>query len=129
KVWEHIEQLWSIAKRNEEIVQWQSSELIYSLLLELKRLSTPNILQYNDNINNKHIQRTADFIRKHYAKPLTVASLSEMAGYSAHHFTRLFKKMYQLTPHQYMVDVRLEKSRFILEQKTNLPISEVSHQV
>src|SRR5699024_5608813 len=76
-----------------------------------------------------HIQRTADFIRKHYAKPLTVASLSEMAGYSAHHFTRLFKKMYQLTPHQYMVDVRLEKSRFILEQKTNLPISEVSHQV
>ena len=128
-IWKDIEQMWAIAKRNETIVQWRTSELIYSLLLELKRLSVSYPEHRNEHGQNEHIKKTAEFIRTHYDQPLTIADLSEIAGYSAHHFTRLFKKMYNLTPHQYMVGVRLEKARFILEQQGDLPISEVSLQV
>lgn len=127
----HIKQLWLIAKKNENTVQWRTSERMYSLLLELKRLSKLEDERnfHGDNPQNEHIYKVAEFIRTHYSRQLTIASLSNKAGYSPHHFTRLFKKIYNLTPHQYIVDIRLEKSKFLLEHKMDLHISEVAEQV
>src|SRR5699024_1018466 len=126
-IWENIEQLWSVAKKNGSTVQWRTSERIYSLLLELKRLSElDDHIQQNDDDEppqNKHVRKVAEFIRENYARDLTISYLSSLAGYSAHHFTRIFKSIYNITPHQYMMDIRLEKSKFLLEQNVYLYIS------
>ncbi|MBO0993242.1 AraC family transcriptional regulator [Bacillus sp. SD088] len=129
-IWKNIEQLWFIAKKNEEDAQWHASKYLYSLLLELKKLSEVNYGPENDSYSpNEHVQKVADFIRTHYAKPLRVASLSNMAGYSNHHFTRLFRKTYGMTPHQYLEKIRFERSKFLLEEEKNLLVSEVATRV
>src|SRR5699024_1550691 len=46
--WKNIEELWAIANRNENIVQWRASGLLYSLLLELKRLSAHHQIQHHN---------------------------------------------------------------------------------
>lgn len=130
-VWEHIEELWLIAKKNESTVQWQTSECLYSILLKIKRLSQSDVSLDNidEGSQNEHIRKAAEYICTNYSKPITTAYLSNMIGYSPQHFTRLFKDLYKTTPHQYLSNIRLEKSKYILEKERTLQISEVADRV
>jgi len=63
------------------------------------------------------------FIDKHYADNIDLNNISDEAYFSKFHFTRLFKKIYGRTPHQYLIFVRIEKARHFLRAGT--PVSEV----
>jgi AraC-like DNA-binding protein len=57
------------------------------------------------------IVRAKLFIDQHYDSPLNLNRLSDEACFSKFHFIRLFKKAYNRTPHQYLVQRRLEKAK------------------
>lgn len=48
-----------------------------------------------------------DYIHANYASELTLAELAEVSCLSKYHFLRLFKAFYQMTPYQYILDLRL----------------------
>ncbi len=57
------------------------------------------------------VRRALRHIRRHYAEPITLEQMAGAAGYSSCYFCKLFKKVTQLTPLQYLVRYRLEQAK------------------
>ena len=67
------------------------------------------------------------FIDEHYGNAIDLKSISGEAYYSRFHFIRVFKQIYSKTPHQYLISVRINKARLLLESR--MPVTEVCFQV
>ncbi len=68
------------------------------------------------------------WIREHLRQPLTVDDLAEQAKMSRRQLTRTFKKNYQLSPAQYIMRMRVDEARKLLESSA-LRISSIAQQV
>ena len=63
------------------------------------------------------------FIDAHFGDDIDLNNIADEACFSKFHFIRLFKLVYNKTPHQYLSWVRLEKAKEYLSD--GLPVSEV----
>lgn len=64
--------------------------------------------------NDKQIETviaTRNFIDSNFEKELNLDFLSNIRFISKYHLLRLFKRYYGLTPRQYLMDKRIEKSK------------------
>ncbi|MBQ4543215.1 MAG: helix-turn-helix transcriptional regulator, partial [Clostridia bacterium] len=52
----------------------------------------------------------------HYMEPIRLEQLSEIAHYSKRHFTRLFHSIYQLSPTDYVNQIRLRHASVLLTE-------------
>jgi AraC family transcriptional activator of pobA len=64
-------------------------------------------------------------MNEHYRHKLSVATLSEMSGYSYDRFRHLFKERFGSSPLRYLLLKRLDYAKSLL-QHTQMHISEVS---
>jgi AraC-type DNA-binding domain-containing proteins len=74
----------------------------------------PKIFLYSRLVHSKL------FIDKHYSEKIDLNDISEEAYCSKYHFIRLFKKIYNRTPHQYLSFVRLEHAKIMLKTDTSI---------
>lgn len=58
--------------------------------------------------------RARDFIDSHYALPLKLDQISDQACFSRYYFIRLFRQVFQQTPHQYLTGKRIERAKELL---------------
>jgi AraC-like DNA-binding protein len=72
--------------------------------------------------------RARTFIERHYSQPITLERTSREAGFSPFHFIRLFRAVYQMTPHQYLIQCRIDNAKALL-QSDELSITEICHAV
>jgi len=68
-----------------------------------------------------------NFIDNNYDKKLNLDFLSKIGFISKYHMLRLFKRYYGMTPRQYLIDKRIEKSKELL--KTGMSVTEVCFEV
>lgn len=108
-----------IEKRN------QPSELsdifINSAMTMIFSLFIQNIK--NNNISN--LLPTIQYIERHLNKNISVYDLAKQNGYTPEYFSTLFKKTFQLSPQQYILDKRISQAKHLL-LSTSLPISEIA---
>jgi len=62
------------------------------------------------------------------AEDLSIESLSAVAGFSPNRATALFKAQYSMTPHQYVINMRMKKAKELLAT-TQLPMKDISQAV
>jgi AraC-like DNA-binding protein len=67
------------------------------------------------------------FIDVHYAENIELFNIADEAFYSKYHFIRQFKKIYQQTPHQYLMTVRIRNAMKLLA--ADMPLAEVAQAV
>jgi len=67
-----------------------------------------------DKVHREAISGAVSFINEHYAQPLTIAEIAAFVYMSTYHFCRIFKKHTTHAPHQYLLQVRLERAAFLL---------------
>lgn len=60
------------------------------------------------------IGRVLDYLRAHYAEAIVLDDLAALAGMSAYHFLRSFKKEIGVPPHAYLTQLRLQQARRLL---------------
>lgn len=58
------------------------------------------------------------FIDEQFADNIDLNNIASEAYFSKFHFIRLFKKIYNKTPHQYLTGVRIEKAKIFLKEDT-----------
>jgi AraC family transcriptional regulator len=75
----------------------------------------------------KRLQRGKAFIDQCYSASIDTAAISREAQVSEYHFYRLFKAVYGLSPHQYLIRKRLEAARRLLLQK-GATVSEAAYE-
>lgn len=58
--------------------------------------------------------RARAFIDHCYDHPLNLDQISSQACFSRYHFLRLFRQAFKKTPHQYLIERRIEKAKELL---------------
>lgn len=77
--------------------------------------------------NYQRIVRAKLFIDEHFPGPIDLEQVSRRALLSLYHFHRLFRQVYQRTPHQYITQKRMERACDLLA--SNRPVAEVCREV
>lgn len=60
------------------------------------------------SLGRRALLRIREYILAHLAEPIEVAELAKLAGRSPFHFTRVFARSVGMTPHRYVVHLRLQ---------------------
>jgi DNA gyrase inhibitor len=80
-------------------------------------------------LNNEYmlrLNRTIDYIQKHYSEKLNLTKLAAIACFSKFHFHRLFRAMVGETLNDFVQRIRLEKSVLQLTTHQNKSITEIA---
>lgn len=56
------------------------------------------------------LDRLRDYVQAHLDEPIGVEALAQLAGRSPFHFTRVFTRSIGVTPHRYVVHLRLQRA-------------------
>jgi len=70
------------------------------------------------------LSRARALMDHHYDHPLDLRLLSRQTSFSRYHFIRLFRKAYHRTPHQYLMQKRIEKAKDLLAS-SSVSVTEV----
>ena len=62
----------------------------------------------------ERLGRAREFIDHCYDHPLSLDQISAKACFSRYHFLRLFRQAFNKTPHQYLIERRIEKAKQLL---------------
>ena len=68
-----------------------------------------------------------DYMLAHLEKPLTLTEISKVAALSPYYFLRLFKTVYNTTPHRFLTQERMKRSKYLLEHSSKT-IQAVAHE-
>jgi transcriptional regulator of acetoin/glycerol metabolism len=71
------------------------------------------------------LRRVREHVETHIGKSVDLATLAAVAGLSLYHFARAFKQSAGVTPHQYLVQRRVEQAQEMLA-RTELSLSEIA---
>ena len=75
-------------------------------------------------LSGRRLQLVLEFIADNYETDLSIADLAQVAGMSAFHFAREFKRSTGTTPHQYLIKFRIQHAKELLAE-SKLPLVEV----
>ena len=64
----------------------------------------------------RQIVRAKLFIEGNYSSAIDLDKIADEACFSKYHFCRLFKEIYDKTPHQYLTSVRVDRAVQLLDQ-------------
>jgi AraC-like DNA-binding protein len=76
----------------------------------------------------QRLGRAREFIDHCYDHPLNLDQISEKACFSRYHFLRLFRQAFKKTPHQYLIERRIEKAKELL-RSDELRVTDVCFEV
>ncbi|MFY2152997.1 AraC family transcriptional regulator [Mammaliicoccus sciuri] len=107
--------------RIEPLQEERVSLQINNLLYELNSLNR----KYYKNHSNDIVYKAQDFMNLNFSSSISINDIANHVNLSDFHFCRLFKKVSGYTPKQYLREVRINKSKTML-QTTKKTISEIS---
>src|SRR5437899_8294066 len=95
-------------------------------------MSTPvrntSIATTNGSNVHERLCRARRLIDECYALPLDLSDISKEACLSRYHFLRLFRDTFQTTPHQYLIQRRIDKAKELLRSR-ELSVTDVCFEV
>ena len=71
------------------------------------------------------LQRAMTFIQDNLASDLSLDAVAREAGLSCYHFARLFTEAFGVSPHQYVIQARIERAKSLISQ-SRLPLGEAA---
>ncbi|MEP0888570.1 AraC family transcriptional regulator [Leptolyngbya sp. PL-A3] len=85
----------------------------------------PKLSSYGNGLSRNKLALVKDYIKAHLHQPLKLEEVAAIAQISPYHFLRLFKQNMGVTPHQYILQCRLDHATYLL-QYSELSISEIA---
>ncbi len=76
-------------------------------------------------LTQRQVKQVLEYIEHHLDHHLSLAEIAQQSGLSPFHFARRFRQTIGESPHQYVVNRRLETAQRLLEE-TDLPVSQIS---
>jgi AraC family transcriptional regulator len=85
----------------------------------------PKPLNHDDGLSQFNLRQVKEYIHEHLSQDLKLLELSAIAQLSPYYFLRLFKQRMGITPHQYILQQRIEKAKHLLRH-SQLSIAEIA---
>ncbi|KYC37836.1 hypothetical protein WA1_04830 [Scytonema hofmannii PCC 7110] len=106
--------------------------LVIHLLRHYSTLTQPILTQtitsQNRSLTRAQLQQAIDYIHTYLNRDLSLAELASVVNISPTYFASLFKQAMGISPHQYVIQQRVEKAKVML-LKTDLAIADIALQV
>jgi len=74
------------------------------------RHTSRNQLRIRSTLGKEVLARLRDYIVSNIGEPIEVAALAKIAGRSPFHFSRVFSRSVGVSPHRYIVHLRLQRA-------------------
>ena len=103
---------------HELIIQALNTQIAVCLI----RQSKSNVIEYINNhrySEKNYINKVIEFLRTQYNKDFSFKDVAKIANFSPYHFIHIFKEETGKTPHEYLLDVKIEKAQELLRLKRN----------
>ncbi len=72
--------------------------------------------EYDDGLSQVKLSQAIEYINEHLSQNLTLTEIAMELEMSQYYFSRLFKQSIGMTPHQYLIQQRVERSKQLLQQ-------------
>lgn len=108
-------------------VESLSQALIIHLLRHYSE-DAPIIAPENRSLTHIQLQQAIDYIHTHLDQDLSLVELANVVNISPTYFASLFKQAMKISPHQYVIQQRVEQAKLMLS-KTDLAIADIALQV
>ncbi|MDJ0695944.1 MAG: AraC family transcriptional regulator [Mastigocoleus sp. MO_167.B18] len=123
----------ALAFKSELELQKQANQLYVDSLTTslsihlIKNYSTfkRSLQEYEGGLSRYKLKEVIEYINSHIDREIKLAELATMVDMSKYYFLRLFKQSMGVTPHQYLIQQRMEKAKQLLKQE-KLSIVEVA---
>lgn len=85
-------------------------------LLQHYSARKPVIREYQGGLPQNKLRAAIDYIQAHLADDISLEAMADYLGISRYHFCRMFKQSTGLSPHQYLIQCRVERAKQLLKQ-------------
>jgi AraC-like DNA-binding protein len=76
--------------------------------------------QYLPKYYYVHVRQSKSFMEKYLSEKIELEKIASVAFMSRFHFIRIFKRVYGVSPKQYLKVLRLDKGKELLKQGLNI---------
>lgn len=91
-------------------------------------ITSPTLGFKNRGLTRTQLQQVLDFIHTHLDRDLSLTELAKVINLSPTYFASAFKQAIDISPHQYVIQQRVERAKVMLK-KTDFAISDIALQV
>lgn len=77
----------------------------------------------------RQIKRAVRWLSYQYAQPISIEDLARSLGYHRTHLSKMFKQITGISPMQFLLKVRMERARELLNEQSYLSIDQVASSV
>lgn len=117
----YLHKIYLMFHENKPVKEALVSQYITNILTEL--LISREIILTKPN-NSNIVDETIAYINEHLCENITLELLSSRVSLSPFYFIRLFKRETGFTPHEYIIESRINSAKFLLKN-TNISIKEI----
>lgn len=120
--------------RNDQMMpDLEASHRIYRMILTLlsgipQRKSILTSSKKSHRITDSVVSSAMQFIGNNYRHSISVTDIAQNVSMSKAHFSRIFKKQSGYAPHEYLIQIRLNRAKHLLKT-TEMPIKNISQEV
>lgn len=100
-----------------EFIQQNIINLITTNLLRQVKSNIPKLISEKIYCESENINRAISYLREEYSNDFCLKDVANIANLSQYHFIRTFKSVTGKTPYDYLLDVKIEKSKDLLKLK------------
>jgi AraC-like DNA-binding protein len=98
----------------EEASEFAGTDLLSFLTDLLARHSTATIPLPKTGSEDSAVRRSRQFLNEHYADRVSLGQLASLTGLSAYHLNRSFRRALGIPPHEYQLQLRINKAKSLL---------------
>lgn len=120
EVLKKFNKLIDIAKTGDNMSLYANAKLLDFLSAINNSFSNKNI--DTDNATTiERVKNTVDFMNNCYREEINIKSLADMCYIGEHHFLKLFKSIYNKTPHQFLMSIRMNAAiNYLVNTSTDI---------
>jgi AraC-like DNA-binding protein len=93
------------------------------MIIKLARLAAEAKEKNIDDIN-KYVNEAVSYMRSNYHEDISIEMVAEYVNLNTSYFYKIFRKVMQKTPAEYLNQLKISKARSLLE-RTDIPINDI----
>lgn len=110
-------------------VELLTQALVIYLLRHYSGAPPKIITSIDRKLTPAQMQQALNYIHAHLDQDLSLFQIAEVINISPTYFASLFKRTIGISPHQYVIQQRVEQAKLLLKLKTDLSITDIALQV
>jgi AraC family transcriptional regulator len=114
KLRSNVYKLFQSINHNESNITREASIISFFEQLYRQYSCTKKTLKYHGGLSPIINKRLKDYIRLHLSENISLKALSSVANLSEYHLQRMFKYSNGITPHDYLIELRVDKVKQML---------------